>query len=93
MKHGEIEIGVQSDFTLPPCDPIVYAPNLQYALESDYKEYDPITYELEKKRAEEKKHKKKKNVKSFKKGASKVGKFLGGFLKDVVQIEIGSGDD
>jgi hypothetical protein len=49
---------------------------VQYALEGDYKEYDPVTYEREKKRAEEKKEKRKKNIKSFKKGASKVGKFF-----------------
>ena len=88
MKHGEIEIGIRSDFTLPPCDPIVYAPNIQYALEGDYKEYDPITHEVEKKRAEERKEKRKKNIKSFKKGVSVVGKFIGSVAKDVVKMTL-----
>jgi len=88
-KSGEIEIGVTTTFTMPPCDPLVYSSAVSDTINQNLIDVDPITYEKKNKEKDSKKEKSKEKKKKVGKALKGVGKFLSKF----VSIEAGEGGE
>jgi len=65
-KQGDIEVSLTTDFTIPPCDPLVYSAAMTDTINANLYDTDPMTYEqhmrdrefeIEKKREKEEKTK------------------------------------